>query len=68
MVDELASTYGVRLCAAVLKAANFRSVGLLQRLGFTAASARQVEAFGAQPDERVMVKTIGDAAEWGPVA
>ncbi|MDH4289088.1 MAG: GNAT family N-acetyltransferase [Aquincola sp.] len=68
MIEELASTYGVRLCAAVFKAANHRSVGLLHRLGFTPASVSQVVAFGAQPDEGVMVKAVGDAAECGPAA
>lgn len=56
MLEELRSAYGVGTFVAVLKAANFRSLGLLDRLGFTAASAHQVDEYGAEPDEVVMVK------------
>jgi ribosomal-protein-alanine N-acetyltransferase len=56
MLEELQSNYGVGTFVAVLKAANFRSLGLLGRLGFVAASTRQVAEHGAEPDELVMVK------------
>ena len=57
MLEELRSNYEVRLFVAVLKAANYRSMGLLLRLGFRAASPQQVVEFGAEPDEAVMVRS-----------
>ena len=51
VLDELRSNYGVRTFVAVLKAANHRSRGLLQKLGFEPASPAHSEAFGAGPDE-----------------
>lgn len=59
MLDELRSHYGVRLFVAVLKAANFRSLALLQHLGFGPASAEQVALYGDEPDEIVMVRDAG---------
>ena len=56
MLEELRTNYGVTLFAAVLKAANYRSLGLLRSLGFQSASPQQVVEFGAYPDEAVMVK------------
>lgn len=61
MLDELESAYGVHTFVAVLKAANYRSLGLLRGLGFTPASPQQVAEFEAEPDERVMCKASGDA-------
>ena len=46
MLAELRSEYGVQTFAAVLKAGNFRSLGLLRSLGFSPASAQQVAEFG----------------------
>jgi ribosomal-protein-alanine N-acetyltransferase len=55
MLAELRSEYGVHTFVAVLKAGNFRSLGLLRSLGFSPASAQQVAEFGGEPDEFVMV-------------
>lgn len=62
MLEELQSNYEVRLFVAVLKIANYRSMGLLIRLGFQPASRQQVVEFGAEPDEAVMVKPSADLA------
>lgn len=56
MLDELRSQYGVHTFVAVLKARNFRSEGLLRRLGFAPASAEQTTRFRDEPDELVMVR------------
>ncbi len=56
MLSELESHYRVHTFVAVLKTANFRSVALLQHLGFEPGSALQAEEFEAAADERVMVK------------
>jgi [ribosomal protein S5]-alanine N-acetyltransferase len=56
MLAELRTHYALNLYVAVLKARNFRSVALLRKLGFEAASEAQVSEFGAEPDEIVMVK------------
>ena len=41
--------------AAVLKAANYRSIGLLSKLGFETASAAARARFKPEPDEIVMI-------------
>ena len=56
MLGELRSIYGVRRFVAVLKAANYRSLGLLRSLGFQPASSQEVVEFAAAPDEAVMVR------------
>ncbi|MCU0564911.1 MAG: GNAT family N-acetyltransferase [Desulfobacterales bacterium] len=56
MLDELREHHRVRLFVAVLKARNFRSVGLLLKLGFGPGSAEQCAAFGAEADELTMVR------------
>ncbi len=56
VLHELDENYGTMLFAAVLKSANFRSEGLLVSLGFEPASKEQTAQFGAEPDEKVMVK------------
>ncbi|MDH4052068.1 MAG: GNAT family N-acetyltransferase [Rubrivivax sp.] len=56
MLAELEVSYGVRLFVAVLKAANFRSMGLLRHLGFRPGTPADAETFEAEPDEAVMVK------------
>jgi ribosomal-protein-alanine N-acetyltransferase len=56
MLEELRTNYGVSLFVAVLKAVNYRSLGLLRKLGFQTASPKQVVEFGAESDEAVMVK------------
>jgi RimJ/RimL family protein N-acetyltransferase len=62
MLDELGAEYGVQVFVAVLKAPNFRSLGLLHKLGFVKAGARQVSEHGAEPDETVMVKDLTAAS------
>jgi len=57
MLEELAGEHGVNTFVAVLKAGNFRSLGLLASLGFAPGTADQAVTFGAEPDEVVMVKT-----------
>jgi hypothetical protein len=61
MLEELRAAYNVQLFVAVLKGANYRSLALLRKLGFQAASAAQVVEFGAEPDEVVMVKLAARA-------
>jgi len=56
MLDELRQAYAVSLYVAVLKARNFRSAGLLRKLGFLSASAEEFSRFGGEADELVMVR------------
>lgn len=56
LLDELRAQYGVHRFVAVLKARNFRSEGLLRRLGFEPASAEQIARFRDEADELVMVR------------
>jgi RimJ/RimL family protein N-acetyltransferase len=58
LVEELRSAYAVGVCAAVLKARNFRSAGLLRALGFSAGSPEEVASFHADADELVMVRRL----------
>jgi ribosomal-protein-alanine N-acetyltransferase len=62
MLEELQSGYGVRLFAAVLKAANHRSLGLLRSLGFQAGTESQRIEFGADADELAMVRPAASGA------
>jgi RimJ/RimL family protein N-acetyltransferase len=59
MLAELHSTYAVNRYVAVLKAANFRSMGLLNSLGFARANAQQEAEIGCEPDEIIMVRVPG---------
>lgn len=61
MTEELRLHYGVHTLVAVLKAANYRSAGLLRSLGFAAAPPEQAAAWGAGPDEIAMVRSGADA-------
>lgn len=56
MLDELSNEFGVTHFAAVLKAANHRSTGLLRKLGFEQASADMAVQLHAEADEVVMTK------------
>jgi RimJ/RimL family protein N-acetyltransferase len=56
VLEELRLHYSVKLFAAVLKARNHRSSGLLRKLGFEPASAEQRTRFGGEADEAVMVR------------
>lgn len=61
VLDELATRYAVNKVVAVLKARNFRSLGLLHKLGFQPASAQDAERHGQGPDEVTLFKLV-DAA------
>lgn len=54
MLDELRTQYGVHTIVAVLKARNFRSEGLLRRLGFAPADAAEAGRYRDEADELVM--------------
>jgi [ribosomal protein S5]-alanine N-acetyltransferase len=53
MLDELREAYGVTSFAAVFKRANFRSRGLLTRLGMRAVPAGLAAGYAPEPDEDV---------------
>lgn len=57
MLDELAVSYGVHTFVAVLKSANFRSIGLLRHLGFEPGGPGDAEKYDAEHDEIVMLKS-----------
>ncbi len=59
MLAELATTYGVSIFAATLKAENHRSLALLRGLGFGAKLLPDLPAIGHEPDEIVMYKVLG---------
>ena len=56
MLEELTQSYGVHTFVAVLKIANFRSMGLLRHLGFEAGDTKDAQIYEAEPDEVVMIK------------
>ena len=49
MISELADNYGVRRIFAVLVEKNFRSVRLLERLGFSPASPQELAVHEIEP-------------------
>ena len=55
MIGALRAEPGVHTVVAVLKAANHRSLGLLQKLGFLPADASVRTEHGAEADEQVML-------------
>jgi len=61
MLAELASAHAARLALAVIKAKNFRSLGLLGHLGFRPASQDECAAVGPEADEIVMAKDLAPA-------
>lgn len=56
MLDELRAQYGVHRFVAVLKARNFRSEGLLRRLGFVPADEAEAARYRDEADELVMLR------------
>jgi RimJ/RimL family protein N-acetyltransferase len=58
MSEGLSTDYGVGRLTAVFKQANHRSQRLLERLGFSAASAALHTELAVPPDERLMVKEL----------
>jgi ribosomal-protein-alanine N-acetyltransferase len=63
MMVELLATYSVTKFVAVLKSGNFRSLGLLRKLGFVAGGTEDAEVHGATADETTLVK---EAPRGGP--
>ena len=61
MIDELVAHHGVRGLSAVLKRANFRSLRLLERLGFARASPDAHALSGVAPDECLMQRDAATA-------
>jgi ribosomal-protein-alanine N-acetyltransferase len=58
MLQELAARHGVRRYAAVLKQANTRSLRLLQRLGFSHATAQVHLGHAVERDEWLMLREL----------
>jgi RimJ/RimL family protein N-acetyltransferase len=58
MIAELVARHEVRSLSAVLKRENHRSLRLLERLGFSPASAQEVAAARIEADELLMVRAI----------
>ena len=58
MLAMLCETHGVHTALAQLKAANHRSLGLLRKLGFTAADAALLKTFPPDPDELLMQRRL----------
>ena len=54
VLEELRVGYGAARYVAVLKRANYRSLGLLRSLGFWPASPEQAAQLAAEADEVVM--------------
>ena len=59
MLQELHVQYDVTDFIAVLKAANYRSKALLEKLGFSAANPEQQVLYRDEPDELVMLQSVG---------
>lgn len=59
MLEELRSAYAVHTFVAVFKTLNHRSAALLRSLGFWSASPSETQYFQAEPDEQVMIKSVG---------
>jgi [ribosomal protein S5]-alanine N-acetyltransferase len=59
VLEELRSNYGVHTFVAVLKTANYRSMGLLQKLGFTPCPGERVSEFESLGDESILLKLVG---------
>lgn len=62
MLEELKTSYGVHTFVAVLKTANFRSLGLLRKLGFSPGSPEDAALYEAEPDEttlKMMAAALG---------
>jgi RimJ/RimL family protein N-acetyltransferase len=55
MLDDLQASYAVHTFAAVLKTANFRSMGLLLKLGFVPGTEADARLFEAAADETTLV-------------
>ena len=58
MLEELADHYGVTTIFAVAKQGNFRSLGLLARLGFALADPELCAKRAIDPDETLLVLDV----------
>lgn len=56
VLDELAASYAVHTLVAVLKRANFRSMGLLRHLGFAPGTGDDAVTYEAAQDETVLLR------------
>lgn len=61
MLDDLKASYAVHTFVAVLKAANFRSMGLLLRLGFVPGTEADAVRYEALADEVTLVMPASSA-------
>ena len=59
MLAELAHAYGVSSVVALLKAKNYRSLGLLRSLGFREAAPEVAASHNHEADELVFVRSLG---------
>lgn len=62
MLEELVQSYAVHTFVAVLKTVNFRSMGLLQRLGFEPGTDEDAVLYEAEADEVVMVMSASSTS------
>ena len=62
MLDDLRDSFSVHTFVAVLKAANFRSMGLLLKLGFKPGTKEDAEHYNAEPDELTLVMSARPVA------
>ncbi len=58
VLAELARSYEVHTVVAVLKTANYRSMGLLHQLGFKPGTEADARTYEAEQDETVVVKRL----------
>ena len=63
MIGELVRHYNVTKLFAVAKAANFRSIRLLERLGFVPAGSDGHPAHDVEPDEVLMSLAVRQAPD-----
>jgi RimJ/RimL family protein N-acetyltransferase len=61
MIDERIRNYNVGRLVAVAKAANFRSIRTLARLGFSPATAEAQPTHRVKPDEVLMFRAVKTA-------
>jgi RimJ/RimL family protein N-acetyltransferase len=57
MLDELRNFYTVHTYVAVLKTANYRSMGLLAKLGFRPGAEEDAVLYEATSDETTLIKS-----------
>lgn len=58
MLEELREHYAIHTAVAVLKSANYRSLGLLRKLGFAPADEATLRRFRDMPDESVLLRIL----------